>query len=451
MSEVREPPILPRRGPIREFIELHPRWTSFFLVLGILFTVFIVLSMFASLGRRPAQIGATMIPPVTSKAFIEGLAGSIHAPHHSGGRAEVLNNGVEFIPAILRDIRAARRSVNFMAYMWEPGEMSDAVAAALEERARAGVPVRVILDAWGGFKIPDEQVRRFRAAGVRVHTFRPLEWGKLTRFHKRNHRRAIVIDGLIGYTGGAAVSDKWLGDAQNPKQWRDSMIRVTGPLAHSLQAAFAQLWASSYGELLVGPAFYPDPHELPRAGELIGEHVNVISSPADESHPLRKVFWLSFMAARERLWITNAYFVPDELIRAALKNRARAGVDVRILLPNHHTDAAAVRYAGHFYFEELLEAGVKIYEYQRTMMHAKQFVVDGSWSVVGSANLDIRSKELNQENVLAIRDVGFAQDLERTFLEDLQHSREIKLDRWRRRGLWRQMREEFSVLFAEQF
>jgi cardiolipin synthase len=249
-----------------------------------------------------------------------------------------------------------------MAYMWEAGTMSDAVVAALEERARAGVAVRVVLDAWGAYKIPAGDIRRLEAAGVRVHTFRPLQWGKLTRFHRRNHRRAIVIDGEIGYTGGAAVSDKWLGDAANPEQWRDTMVRVTGPLAESLQAAFAQLWASSYGEILVGPAFYPEEAASRTRGAAISEHINVISSPADDSHPLRKVFWLSFMAARERLWITNSYFVPDEHIREALKNRARAGVDVRILLPNQHTDAAVVRYAGHKYFEELLTAGVKIYE-----------------------------------------------------------------------------------------
>ncbi|CAN5877797.1 phospholipase D-like domain-containing protein [soil metagenome] len=439
------------RGPIEEFVQAHPRWTSVLVVLGALFVGTIILSMFTPLGRRPERIWATATPPVSSPAFVLAVAGSVHAPHYVGGRAEVLNNGVQFVPAILRDIRTARRSVNFMAYMWEAGTMSDAVVAALEERARAGVAVRVVLDAWGGYKIPTGDIRRLEAAGVRVHTFRPLQWGKLTRFHRRNHRRAIVIDGEIGYTGGAAVSDKWLGDAANPEQWRDTMVRVTGPLAESLQAAFAQLWASSYGEILVGPAFYPEDAAGGTRGAAISEHINVISSPADDSHPLRKVFWLSFMAARERLWITNSYFVPDEHIREALKNRARAGVDVRILLPNQHTDAAVVRYAGHKYFEELLAAGVKIYEYQPTMMHAKQMVVDGAWSVVGSANLDVRSKELNQENVLGVLDDQFARQLEATFLADLRQAREIRLDTWRRRGYWARIREDFSVVFEEQF
>ncbi|MDQ3310028.1 MAG: phospholipase D-like domain-containing protein, partial [Gemmatimonadota bacterium] len=360
------------RGPVEEFVQAHPRWTSVLVVLGALFVGTVILSVFTPLGRRPERIWATAMPPVGSPAFVLAVAGSVHAPHYTGGRAEVLNNGVRFVPAMLRDIRTARRSVNFMAYMWEAGAMSDTLVAALEERARAGVAVRVVLDAWGAYKIPTGDIRRLEAAGVRVHTFRPLQWGKLTRFHRRNHRRAIVIDGEVGYTGGAAVSDKWLGDAANPEQWRDTMVRVTGPLAESLQAAFAQLWASSYGEILVGPAFYPEDAAVRTRGDAISEHINVISSPADDSHPLRKVFWLSFMAARERLWITNSYFVPDEHIREALKNRARAGVDVRILLPNQHTDAAVVRYAGHKYFEELLTAGVKIYEYQPTMMHAKQ-------------------------------------------------------------------------------
>lgn len=439
------------RGPVEEFVQVHPRWASLLVVLGALFVGTIILSMFTPLGRRPERIWATAAPPVGSEAFLLAVAGSVHAPHYSGGSAEVLNNGVRFLPAMLRDIRTAQRSVNFMAYMWEPGAMADSVAAALEERARAGVAVRIILDAWGAIAISNEQVHRLEDAGVRVHTFRPLQWGKLTRFHRRNHRRAIVIDGRVGYTGGAAVSDKWLGDAEHPGHWRDTMVRVTGSLAESLQAAFAQLWASSYGEILVGPAFYPPDAATAALGEQIRQHVNVISSPADESHPLRKVFWLSFVAARERLWITNSYFVPDEHIRAVLKNRARAGVDVRILLPNHHTDAAMVRYAGHNYFADLLAAGVRIYEYQPTMMHAKQMVVDGQWSIVGSANLDVRSKELNQENVLAILDTGFARQMEATFLADLARSREIRQEQWRRRGIWPRIREDFAAVFQEQF
>jgi cardiolipin synthase len=327
------------------------------------------------------------------------------------------------------------------------------VLAALVERARAGVQVRLLLDGIGAMNAPEDALERLRQAGGRVEWFRQLRLGKLTRIHKRNHRRAIVIDGIIGFTGGAAVGDKWLGDADTDEHWRDMMVEVRGCLAGNLQSAFTQLWASVCGEILVGTAFYPgeDESEEVGGGEVLSRHVNVISSPANETHPLRKLFWLSFHCGRTRVWVTSPYFVPDRETRRALADTARAGADVRLLLPDHHTDAKPIRQASHSYFDELLSAGVRVYEYQRTMLHAKTLVVDGAWSVVGSANMDIRSKELNQENVIGILDTGFAQQLERTFEDDLKDAREITLDAWRRRALWKKAVERFWVLFAEQY
>jgi cardiolipin synthase len=287
-----------------------------------------------------------------------------------------------------------------------------------------------------------------------VARFHPLRFGELTRFHKRNHRRAIVVDGAVGYTGGAAVGDKWLGDARTPDEWREDMVRVTGPPALSLQAAFAQTWTVLTGEVLVGPAFYPpdpEPAAAGTPGEPLSVHVGVLSSPSDEQLPLRKVFWMSFASARRRLYVTNAYFVPDHGLLSALKERARAGVDVRVLVPGHLTDAKPVRWAGQAHFEELLEAGVRIYEYQGTMLHAKTLVADGTWTVVGSANLDIRSMELNQENVLGIVDARFAAQVEATFLQDLRRAQEVRLEEWRRRPWYKKLRERASELFDEQF
>jgi cardiolipin synthase A/B len=227
------------------------------------------------------------------------------------------------------------------------------------------------------------------------------------------------------------------------------MVRATGPFARSIQAAFAGSWAAVTGEILAGDALYPPAAaDLPEAGD--ARHLSVVSSPADEAHPLRKFFWISFAAARERLWLTASYFAPDEHLRAALEERARAGVDVRLILPNEHTDARPVRWAGQGYYEELLERGVRIFEYQPTFMHAKALVVDSVWSVVGTANLDIRSKELNEENVLGVVDRGLAAELEAAFEADLEASREIRLDAWRKRPLHWRLRERISLLFAEQ-
>lgn len=437
------------------------RWVlRFFAVVGVLAMGAATASLFTHLGRRPVTVRATERPPVDSRAFLEGMAGAVSGPTGWGGTASLLVNGDEIFPALLSDIRAARRSVNFMVYIWEPGAASDRVLAALTERARAGVQVRVLLDGFGGMNAPDSTFAVLRAAGGRVGTFRPLRFGLLTRFHRRNDRRAIVIDGAVGFTGGAAVGDRWLGDGDRPEHWRDDLVRVTGSPARSLQAAFAHAWSGTTGEVLVGEAFYP-PETPAAAGAATREaesdavsitgHVSVVSSPASEAHPLRKVFWLSFASARRRLWITNPYFVPDEHLRAVLKERARAGVDVRVLVPGEENDAPPIRWAAQRHYGDLLVAGVRIYEYQPTFLHAKTLVVDGVWSVVGSANLDVRSKELNEENVLGIQDRGFAAQLEQTFVADLRNAREVRLIEWRERGWWARVREQGASVFSEQF
>jgi cardiolipin synthase len=386
---------------------------------------------------------------VDSEDFLCAAAGLVNTTPHAGGTARLLNNGDEFFPCLLADIRAARRSVHWLAYIWEPGRCSDQVFGALGERARAGVEVRLLLDGVGGMLCPKEGRQELEQAGGRVGVFRPLRWGMLTRFYKRNHRRAIVIDGRIAYTGGAAVGDKWLGDARGPEEWRDTMTRVTGPPARDLQSHFAEDWAAVTGEILVGDGYYPRVEEPTGPGRL--RHTAVASSPGSEQHPMRYFFLLSFLAARRKLYIASPYFVPDEHTRRAVERLAREGVDVRILLPNHHTDAKPIRQASHSYYDELLSAGVRIWEYQPTMMHSKLVVVDGCWSVVGSANMDIRSKELNEENALGILDPGLAAAIEASFLADLERAREIRLEEWRRRGLFPRVLERACVLFAEQY
>jgi cardiolipin synthase len=427
-----------------------PWWILGFWALGIVAVFTAIISLFFALGRRPRRTWASELPPVTSRDFLVGISGLVSAPLHAGGSVQVLNNGDEFFPSMLEAIRGAQRSVNFSVYIWEPGKVSDLFFDALIDRAKAGVMVRLLLDGLGGIRAPQAGLDALKAAGGRIQRFRPPQLGRLTRFHQRNHRRAIVIDGLVGFTGGAAVGDKWLGDAGGPEEWRDSMFRVTGPLARSLQSAFATLWASCAGEMLVGDDHYP-PMQAPPEGETVSYHTSVTSSPASEDHPLRVFYMLSFLAARQSLYITTPYFVPDAQTRGVVATRARLGVDVRILVPNHLTDAVPIRLAGHSYFDDLLSAGVKIYEYQPAMMHAKTVVVDGVWSIVGSANMDIRSKELNQENVLGILDEGLGRHLQETFLQDLRHAEAIDLERWRKRSAWEHLKERACVLFAEQY
>lgn len=431
----------------------YPWWILLFAGLGALTTATVIVSLFFSLGRRPQRIWVSQAPEVDSADFLAGLSGTVNAPLLKGGSARLLNNGVEIFPAMLEAFERAEHTINFMAYIWEPGEVSDRVFEVLTRRAAEGVEVRLLLDGMGGLRTPHEGIERLKEAGGQVQWFRKFRLGKVTRFHKRNHRRAIVVDGKVGFTGGAAVGDKWLGDAEHEEQWRDMMVELHGCAASNLQSAFTQLWGSSCGEILLGSEIYPPDEEAAEeeGGEVLSRHVSVISSPSDESHPLRKFFFVSFRCARERIYLTSPYFVPDEDTRQVIAERARAGVDVRILLPDSHTDAKPIRMASHSYYQELLDAGVRIYEYQETMIHAKSLVVDGKWAVMGSANMDIRSKELNQENVIGILDEEFGRQVERTFLADLERSREIRADEWRRRGILPRIAERFWVLFAEQY
>ena len=428
-----------------------PWWVLLFFGTGVLAVLSAIMSLFFALGRRPPSAWATEIPDVNSREFLVGISAIVHSPLQAGGTIRLLNNGDEFFPAMLSAFRAARRTINFSAYIWEPGRVSDQFFEVLTERARAGVEVRVLLDGLGGLRAPGDKIKRLTEAGGRVCRFRPMRLGGLMRFHRRNHRRAIVVDGEVGFTGGAAIGDKWLGNAKSPEEWRDTMVQVTGPLARSVQSAFVTLWAPSAGEMLMGDGHYP-PHEPDAAGgEKVAYHTCVTSAPSSEDHPLRAFYMLSFLAARSTLYVATPYFVPDQHTRSVVAGRARAGVDVRILLPNGLTDAKPIRQASHSYYGELLEAGVRIYEYQPTMMHSKLAVVDGRWSVVGSANMDIRSKELNQENVLGILDEGFGRKLQETFLADLEKAEEICLADWSRRGLWPRVKERMSVMFAEQY
>ena len=433
----------------------HPWWLLLLAVIGVVSIVAVIITLFSGVGDRPDSARLEGDCRVDSTQFLHALAGTINAPLARGGTAQLLNNGDEFYPAIYRALEEAEKTINFMVYIWEPGEVSDRIFSLLTRKAEEGVRVRVMVDGLGGHKAHDEKIARLRQAGAQWAWFHPPRFGMLTRMHKRNHRRAIIIDGEIGFTGGAAVMDKWLGDGVHGDCWRDCMVEVRGRIAGNLQSAFTSLWTHVTGEILVGEEFYGKDEEaqgdsgLP--GEPISWHVGVVSSPSSEAHPMRALFWLSFRVACERIYITNPYFVPDEIMCALLQERARAGVDVRVLVPGEDIDIKLIRWASRFRYEEMMEAGVRIYEYQPAMIHQKAAVVDGKWSLVGSVNMDVRSKELNQENALGILDVGFAQQLEETFFRDLEHAREMRLEEFRRRPWHARLLERGAALFEEQF
>lgn len=425
-------------------------WVSAFLMMaGVIGLVVLWLDVFTAVGYKARKIFSRFdIPATGSSEFLHTVARTAGQSIQRGGNIRVLHNGDAFLEAFLKEAQAAQYTITATSYIWFDGEMNQKILDVFEERVRAGVQVYVLLDAHGSKEYWKNVRTKLEAVGVKVALFRPLRFGNIFRFYRRSHRRAFVVDGRVGYTGGIAVEDQWLGNADAPDRWRDDMFEVTGALAHTVQSAFAGLWVSATGEVLVGDRFYAV-GEREVSGDT--QFVGLVSSPSFDMPPLDKFWWLSIMGARKRIWITTPFVTAYKSLRLALEQQAQRGVDVRILLPGDLFDSHRVRYAGHAHYDSLLRAGVKLYEYQPAMMHTKTFVVDDSWAVVGSANFDVRSVRINEEMILGICSAELTQTLSDDFERDCSVSEEIILSAWKERPLWFRVRETVYRLFEEQF
>jgi cardiolipin synthase len=422
-----------------------PWWSWGLMIAGLVAVVSVLGALFLpDWKERAYTLGATCEPG--TEEFLEAAATFLNNPVYRGGRVELLQNGDRFFPAMLQAIAEARETVNVEVYIFDPDDVGRRFMGAFMERARAGVEVRVLVDGFGSFRLRKRHRRELSDAGVKIERFRPFGLSELVRIYRRTHRRAIVVDGRVAFIGGAAIADKWAGDVRTSHEWRDSMVRITGPLVGGIQSAFAANWVYCTGEVLAGRRFFP-----PLDGGQGPCSISVGSSPSDALQPIRLLFWLSMANARRRLWISNSYFIPDPRLRKAVVDRARQGVDVRILVPGNHTDAIPVQLAGRSYYEELLEAGVRVYEFQPSMMHAKTLVADDAWSIIGSANMDERSMELNEENVVGIADEGLARSIAEGLEADFARSREVSLEEWRRRPPWQRGLEALAKVLIEQY
>jgi len=426
ISDVRE------RG--RAFVRTHGWVQTVLLIIGLVTVLAVLGALFIAVGDAPDKIYTDAeVAPVDSILFATSLATLVNAPLERGGAITILNNGDEFLPALIDAIEHAKRTINFSVYIWSDGKFSKEVLNALMRARTRKVAVRLLLDDFGSIDVPFWRFDDLKRAGGRVEKFRTPQFGKWTRIHRRDHRRAIVIDGEVGFTGGMAVKDTWLGNAHDPDHWRDLMFKVTGPLARSLQAGFVSSWVGSSGEILVGPDFYPHAGE-PALG--VERFIHLVNSPAADDYSMAEFFLLPILAARESLYIATPYFIPDEHLKEALLKKAREGVDIRLLVPGKHIDNRLVWLSAQSHYEELLAAGVKIYQYQPTFLHSKFMVVDRQWSVVGSPNLNYRSRQLDEENAYGILDAGFAERLAQVFFADLKKADAIKVDEWQRRSLF---------------
>jgi cardiolipin synthase len=437
----------------RKNLHKYSGWELAIFIIGILSFFTMIVVLFIPVGDGPDVFTATSeIPPVSGPQFVRLLSNSLTLPVNTGSPVRILNNGDEFMDSLLKDIDSAQSSINMMTYIWDKGEMSDQIFEHLIPKLKQGVQVRIMLDAVGGFGVSHrKEFREFKDLGGKVeiyHSITIIPWN-IAQNHKRNHRRSIVIDGRIGYTGGMAVSDTWLGDARNEKEYRDMMFRTTGNMAESIEGAFAEIWAGDTGELLTGESFFPVPAEDPAADTLT--YVSMVSNPASENLAMQKFFLLSVLGGENKIYVSTPYLLPDPAFKEVLISKAKGGADVRILLPNNLNDSKGVRLASQSYYEDLLDGGVKIYEYQPTFIHTKTMVIDGTWSVIGSANIDNRSRKLNEENIIGISDKGFGSSLENVFLDDLTKAKQIDAAEWKKRGLLQRARELFALKFIQQY
>jgi cardiolipin synthase len=340
-----------------------------------------------------------------------------------------MRNGAT-LAAMLEVISSAKATIDLSTYIYWPGDTADRFSEALIERAEAGVEVNVVLDGYGSAKLDSDRLEHLERSPVNVAIFRPPSWYQVRKLNNRMHRRILVVDGALGFVGGVGIADVWTGDAQDPSHWRETHLQVEGPAVTELFGAFLENWTEATGGLL-GAAHVP---ELTAFEDGVALQVTR-STPIGGPTALTQLFFAAIAGARERLWMTTAYFAPDRTFEDALCAAARRGVDVRILVNGHRVDKEVARQAGHRSYGKLLEAGVRMYEYEKTMLHAKVLLVDDCWANVGSANFDSRSFDLDLEINAAIYDRSFVTELETHFREDLGVSQEIDLETWRKRPL----------------
>lgn len=356
---------------------------------------------------------------VTDFDPLDVLSAQATSPVTDRNQIELLVNGEDIFPPMLEAIEGADETVEFLTFIYWQGEIALQFADALSAAAERGVKVRILLDAFGAKKMSDVLVERLEAAGCEVAWYHPLSWYTLKRLNNRTHRKVLVVDREVGFTGGVGIAEEWTGTAQDPEHWRDNHFRVRGPVVRHLHAAFAENWRRATGEVLT----HPIPTKQLAGGR--ARAAPLATSPRGKESDIGVMYWLLLMRAQETIDIATPYFVPDSDMLDAITATAERGVRVRILVPGPHLDKKVVQWASYASFDDLIDAGVEVWEYQPTMMHVKSVVADGRWSVIGSANFDNRSFELNDELVLLVDDPRLAEEVTEHFEEDLEQSRRM--------------------------
>jgi cardiolipin synthase len=396
--------------------------------------------------KREGDVVLQTNDPGELQTLIPSIVGLTQSSLDAGNSIQVLQNGDGFWPAMFRDVAAARHSVHVESYIWYDSPVAKQLAALLAQKAKQGVIVRVLVDGSGGRQLKGDLKEMLIGAGVKVAHFHPPRISNLGRMNNRDHRKLWIIDGRTAYTGGYGVAQEWTGHAQDKKHYRDSGVRVTGPIVNRLQAAFVENWIEETGEIPSGDEYFP---RLVPTGPTAA-HV-AYTSPSYSASSVQVLYYMAIKAARREIIIQNPYLLPDEEALDALIEAAKRGVSVKIMVPAvDATDNAIVQHASHHHFGTLLQHGVRIWEYHRTLLHQKVLIVDGYWSCVGSTNFDDRSLQLNDEISMGIVDPNIAAQLRGAFNDDLRYSKERHFEEWKNRGLWHKTVDGLAYLGRSQ-
>lgn len=412
-------------------------------VIGTLFATLVYLNLVPA--EKHITSPLTRLYVTSEPQFKRSLNVLLGPPLVDGNNVQALLNGDQIFPAMLRDINGATRSITFETYIYWDGQVGRQFADALIGRARAGVPVHVILDWLGSVKADEKLIKRMVDAGIDVERFHEPSWWTLDDLNNRTHRKLLVVDGRIGFTGGVGVADQWLGDAQDPRHWRDTHFRIEGPVVAQVQAAFVDNWIKSTGSVLHGDQYFP---ALSPVGEQSAQMF--ISSPSGGSESMQLMYLSAITSASESILLSAAYFVPDTLMVDALVRAAERGVEVSIIVPGEHIDADIVRHASRASWGPLLTAGITIASYVPTMYHCKVLIVDDLLVSVGSTNFDPRSLKLNDEANLNVLDRQFALQQRAIFEQDMANAKPVTLEQWLQRPWHEKVLEKLSALFADQ-
>lgn len=424
------------------FYKKKSRSPTLFIVagLGIILLTIIIVNLYPPGTKLPQRF--SHIYSIADKDF-ERTAGNLLGPPMIGGnRIESLENGDQIFPAMIEAIQSATKTITFETFIYWSGDIGQKFSNALSERARAGVKVLVILDAVGSSKLDDQLLHQMTEAGVDLKRYRPVSWYNLSKMNNRTHRKILVIDGVIGFTGGVGIADKWNGHAESLEHWRDSHFKISGPVVSQLQAAFLDNWNAMNNNIPHGSDFFPP--EIPSGPSMAQVFT---SSPHEGSNNVRLMYILSIELAQKNIRISTAYFIPDEHVRLLLIESARRGVKIEIIVPGESNDSKSSRGASRSIWGDMLKAGIKIYEYQPTMYHSKVMIVDDLWVSVGSTNFDNRSFSLNAESNLNVVDKVFAMERNAIFESDKKNSKEMTYDQWIHRPLFQKSMDKiYSVL-----